>query len=459
MNAPYLSEPYRPRRRGVPIWLLLLAVFFGGALVERYGLLPGRYGSEPPAARRTFVPYWEAWRLVEEHYVDRKAIQPEHMMQGSIYGMLASLGDTGHTTYLTRDDVKRLKSGLEGHLEGIGARMSVRKGRPTIVQTMPGSPARAAGLQPGDVLVAVDGKEVERMSLDQIVDKVRGRAGTTVHLQVLRDDEARPLDIAVTRARINVPDVTWHMLPGAAVAHVAIREFGRQANEQLQAALQEARARGARALVLDVRGNPGGLKDQAVAVTSEFLKPGEVVFIERDASGRETKVPVEQEAGHAPAVPLCVLIDEGTASSAEIFSGALQDYGRGKLVGTRTFGTGTVLEPFPLSDGSAVLLAVAEWLTPRGRQIWHHGIQPDVEVPLPSGASILMPESEDDLTAKGLANTTDKQLLKAFELLKEQIGESRAKGHVPPRTARPEPRHEGREEPEHVAAPAAVKII
>src|SRR5690348_735980 len=129
--------------------------------------------------------------------------------------MLASLGDTGHTTYLTRADVQRLKSGLEGHLEGIGARMSVRKGRPTIIQTMPGSPARAAGLRAGDVLVAVDGKEVEGMSLDQIVDKVRGRAGTTVHLRVLRDDEAKPLDIAVTRARINVPDVTWHMLPGA----------------------------------------------------------------------------------------------------------------------------------------------------------------------------------------------------------------------------------------------------
>jgi carboxyl-terminal processing protease len=458
MNDPYLSEPYRPRRRGVPLWLLLPAVFFAGALLDRYGLLPGRHGSEPPGLARTFVPYWEAWHLVKEHYVDRKAIDPEHMMQGSIYGMLASLGDTGHTTYLTRADVQRLKTGLEGHLEGIGARMSVRKGRPTIIQTMPGSPARAAALRPGDVLVAVDGKDVEQMSLDQIVDKVRGPAGTTVHLQVLRDDEARPLDIAVKRARINVPDVTWHMLPGAPVAHVALREFGKQANEQLHTALQGARARGARALILDVRGNPGGLKDQAVAVTSEFLKPGEVVFIERNSSGRETKVPVAEDAGEAPAVPVCVLIDEGTASSAEIFAGALQDYGRGRLVGTRTFGTGTVLEPFPLSDGSAVLLAVAEWLTPKGRQIWHHGIKPDVEVPLSPGVSILMPETEDDLTAAGLARSSDKQLLKAFELLKEQIGESRAKGQVPPKPARQAPRQEGREEPAHAEA-AVVKII
>jgi carboxyl-terminal processing protease len=373
--------------------------------------------------------------------------------------MLASLGDTGHTTFLTPADVKRLRSGLEGHLEGIGARMSVRKGRPTIIQTMPNSPARAAGVQAGDVLVAVDGQKVEGMSLDQIVDKVRGPAGTTVHLRVLREGEARPLDIDVPRARINVPDVTWHMLPGAAVAHVALREFGKSADDQLRTALGEARGKGARALILDVRGNPGGLKDQAVAVTSEFLKPGEVVFIERDAAGRETKVPAVEEAGRAPAVPLCVLIDEGTASSAEIFAGALQDYGRGKLVGTRTFGTGTVLEPFALSDGSAILLAVAEWLTPKGRQIWHHGIEPDVEVPLPSGTSILMPESEDDLTAAGLAQTTDKQLFKAFELLRDQIGGDRTKGHARHRPARPAPRGKGAAEREHVEAPAVVKII
>jgi carboxyl-terminal processing protease len=459
MNDPYLSEPNLPRRRPFPMWFLLLAVFFAGALLDRYGLLPGRYGHEPPGLARTFTPYWEAWHLVEEHYVDRTAIDPERMMQGSIHGMLASLGDTGHTSYLTREDVQRLRSGLEGHLEGIGARLSVRKGRPTIIQTMPNSPARAAGLRPGDVLVAVDGQAVEGMSLDQVVDKVRGPAGTTVRLRVLREEEARPLDIAATRARINVPDVTWHMLPGAPVAHVALREFGKNADEQLRTALQEARAKGARALALDVRGNPGGLKDQAVDVTSAFLQPGEVVFIERDSFGRETKVPAVQEGSHAPAVPVCVLIDEGTASSAEIFAGALQDYGRGQLVGTRTFGTGTVLEPFPLSDGSAVLLAVAEWLTPKGRQIWHHGIEPDVEVPLPSGASILMPESEDDLTAAGLAKSSDKQLLKAFELLKEQIGRSRAKGHGRQVPAPPAPQEKGRAEQEHAEAPADVKVI
>jgi carboxyl-terminal processing protease len=156
-----------------------------------------------------------------------------------------------------------------------------------------------------------------------------------------------------------------------------------------------------------------------VAVTSEFLKDGNV-FIEQDAEGRRTEVPV-QPGGHAVDIPLVVLIDEGTASSGEILAGAIQDHGRGKLVGTRTFGTGTVLQPFPLSDGSAVLLAVTEWLTPNGRQIWHTGISPDVEVALPEGVSILLPETETDLDADALAKSEDAQLLKALSLLKEQI--------------------------------------
>jgi carboxyl-terminal processing protease len=439
--------------------LLVVVAFLAGALLDRYGLLPGPSGREPGRVAGLYAPYWEAWRLVHKHYVDQSAVNDEHMMQMSITGMLASLGDVSHTSYLTKEELERLQSGLKGELEGIGARITVRDRRPTIMQAMPGSPAQQAGLKAGDVILKVDGEPVDALSLQQLVNKVRGPAGTTVRLRVLREEEARPLDIAVTRARINVPDVTWHMLPGAPVAHVALREFGKNADGQLRTALQEARAKGARALVLDVRGNPGGLKDQAVTVTSAFLQPGEVVFIERDSSGRETKVPAVQEGSHAPAVPVCVLIDEGTASSAEIFAGALQDYGRGQLVGTRTFGTGTVLEPFPLSDGSAVLLAVAEWLTPKGRQIWHHGIEPDVEVPLPSGASILMPESEDDLTAAGLAKSSDKQLLKAFELLKERIGQSRAEGHGRQGPARPAPQEKGRAEQEHAEAAAEVKII
>jgi carboxyl-terminal processing protease len=156
-----------------------------------------------------------------------------------------------------------------------------------------------------------------------------------------------------------------------------------------------------------------------VAVTSEFLKDGNV-FIDQDAHGKQTPVPVKPD-GTAVDVPLCVLIDGGTASAAEICAGALQDYDRAKLVGERTFGTGTVLQPFPLSDGSAVLLATSQWLTPKGRQIWHKGIAPDVEVALPEGASILLPEMEDGMDAAGFKRSEDAQLHRALEILQKQI--------------------------------------
>jgi carboxyl-terminal processing protease len=318
-----------------------------------------------------------------------------------------------------------MQTGLAGQFEGIGALMGVRQRRPTITQTLPNSPARKAGLRANDVILKVDGKEVEGLSMDQIVQRVRGPAGTQVHLTIQRDGESNPREITITRGRLDTPDATWRMLPGTKVAHVALREFGKQADKQLKAVLEAARKAGALALILDVRGNPGGLKEQAVAVTSEFLSPGEVVFIEQDSAGHRTEVPVRPEGGGGRGLPMCLLIDEGTASSAEILAGALQDYGRARLVGTRTFGTGTVLEPFgPLHDGSVLLLAIAQWLTPKGRQIWHHGIPPDVLVELPSGALPLLPGEEPHRNAAGLARSTDRQLLRGLGLLWDEKNNS-----------------------------------
>jgi carboxyl-terminal processing protease len=454
-----MNPAYPPRRRPFPLVTLLLAAFFGGVLVDRSGWLPGG-----PAAPAGLGPtFGEAWRLVKKNYVDPDKADDRHMTQGAITGMLAALGDVGHTAYLSQVDFKELQEGLKGQLEGVGARVTVRNRRPTVMQTVPGSPARKEGLKPGDVILAVDGKEVGDLTLPQLVRKVRGPTGTVVRLRVLREGESQPRDFDIHRAEVHYPLVTWHLLPGAPVAHVAIQEFGDKTGAELREALSQARGWGAKALILDVRGNPGGLKDQAVAVTSEFLREGQTVFIEQDRDGKQEKVPVKA-GGLAPTIPLCVLIDEGTASSAEIFAGAVQDYERGRLVGMKTFGTGTVLRSFPLSDGSAVLLAVAQWLTPKGRQIWHHGIAPDpgLDVALPEGATILLPESTEAgrthliaqvvavqglalpsagapgfpqvvvaskvasldapalLTEASFAKTEDKQLLKAFELIRKE---------------------------------------
>jgi carboxyl-terminal processing protease len=415
-----MERRYSPAWRPSTVIVFFLAAFVLGVMAERYSLLPGSTGHEPPGVARTFEPFWEAWAVVQKDYVDRQAVQPERMTDGAIEGMLDSLGDRGHTTYLTKQEFAQMQDSLKGEMEGIGARMTMTPThQATIVAVMPNSPAEKAGLHAGDVFTEVNGKDVTEMSLETIVALVRGPAGTKVKLRVLRD--GKHLDFDITRGKVEVPNAAWHMLPGEPkIGHLAIEEFGSNAKTQVEAALREAQKAGARGLIVDVRGNPGGLKDQAVAVTSLFLKPGDTVFIEKNAQGKEKRVPVESQ-GFVTDLPLIVLIDNGTASSAEIFAGALQDYKRGQLVGTRTFGTGTVLKPFVLSDGSAVVLAVDEWLTPDGRQIWHKGIEPNVQVQLPQGAKILTPDAEADLTVSALAKSDDKQLLEALKLLKQQL--------------------------------------
>jgi len=242
----------------------------------------------------------------------------------------------------------------------------------------------------------------------------------------MHEGQTAPVELAITRGKVEVPDVTWHMLPGETLAHIGMESFGDKADDQLRAALKEAREQGAKGVILDLRGNPGGLKDQAVTVTSEFLKDGNV-FIDQNAQGKQTTVPVAS-GGTALDLPLCVLIDGGTASAAEICAGALQDYGRAKLVGEHTFGTGTVLQPFMLSDGSAVLLATSQWLTPKGREIWHKGITPDVEVALPEAASILLPDMEEGMDAAAFQRSEDSQLHKAVEILRKEVQERAADG-------------------------------
>jgi len=412
-----MYHPRDSRRNRLITILFITAAFALGVQVERHGWFLTAH--EPPEIQRTFLPFWESWDRVHKYYVDQGSVDNEHMTHGAIRGMLASLGDVGHTTYLTKDEVQRLQENLKGELYGIGASIGIRKQRPTIIYTLPKSPARAAGLKPGDVVQQVDGKDVQTLSLQQLVQLIRGSAGTKVHLKVLRANPTQLIDLDIDRAHVDVPDVAWQMLPRAPIAHVAIRNFGEHTDEQLRAALEAARKEGAKALILDVRGNLGGLKEQAVKVTSEFLKPDEVVFIQKDAKGQTQSVRSEKD-GVAQDMPLCVLVDEVTASSSEILAGAIQDHERGKLIGTRTFGTGTVLGQFPLSDGSALLLAISEWLTPKGRQIWHKGITPDIEVSLPQDAAIIMPESETKLTADGLAHSKDTQLLKAIDVMKKE---------------------------------------
>ncbi|HVS37877.1 MAG TPA: S41 family peptidase [Gemmataceae bacterium] len=420
----------RPRgRRPIlrnPLWryslagVVLIGVFSLGVVTDRAGWVPRTSDEEPAyvAREKTFAPFWETWNLVHEYYVDQKSVNDVKMTREAIAGMLDSLGDEGHTLYLSPEQAQRENEVLRGHMDGIGATISVREHVPIILYTLPDSPARKAGLKANDILLKVDDKAVGQESLQGVVDQIRGPAGTQVHLTVQRDAQPEPIQMTITRGQVVVPDVSWRLLPGEPYAHIALRSFGEHADEQLRAALAAARQQGAKGVIFDMRGNPGGYKDQAVKVASEFIGSGNV-FIEKDMHGKETPVPVES-GGTALDLPMAVLIDGGSASAAEICAGALQDHKRAKLVGQKSFGTGTVLQPFELSDGSELHLATLQWLTPDGHEIWHHGIEPDVKVVLKDESEALLPDMEDNLTAEALQKSSDAQLLKALEVLREQ---------------------------------------
>jgi carboxyl-terminal processing protease len=369
----------------------------------------------PPSALHEFQLMAEAWNVIERFYVDRAAVQPGPMAYGAIGGMVDSLGDTGHSTFLTPEMVKESTSELKGQFQGIGAELRMKDGHVVVVAPLDDSPAQKAGIRPGDVITKVDGEDIMGLPLGQVVQRILGPTGTLVTLTLLAPSSGRAREVTLTRAQITLHNVTWHVLPGTRLAHLRIASFSEGVSEDLRKVLQEVQKEKINGLVFDLRNDPGGLLDEAIDVASEFLTGGNVL-LERNAQGKTTPVPV-RPGGVAPQLPMVTLINQGTASAAEIVAGALRDAHRSELVGETTFGTGTVLSQFQLTDGSALLLATEEWLTPSGTTIWHHGIKPQVVVPLPVDAFPLFPEEERDMTGPELQKRGDPQLNAAIQAL------------------------------------------
>jgi carboxyl-terminal processing protease len=371
---------------------------------------------EPPGEEPAdFDTFWQAWDIVHERFVDRDVLDETDLEYGAIRGMIEALGDEGHTTFLTPEELGRQRSDLSGKFTGIGALLGVKDGLPMIVAPFDGSPADQSGVKAGDIIMEVDGEDVTSWSLSDVVDNIRGEEGTEVVLTLLRPEEGESLEIPITRGEITVPAATWAMLPGTEVALIRLSQFSANAEEELVRALREAETAGADSLIVDVRNNPGGLLEQAARVTSQFLEGGNVVQ-QADAQGRREAYPV-LPGGQATDIPMVVLINEGSASSSEIFAGAIQDHERGLVVGETTFGTGTVLQPFVLDDGSGLMLGTSQWLTADGRLIRKQGIEPDITVELSIGADLLSPREVPDLTVDELLESEDVQLLRALELL------------------------------------------
>jgi carboxyl-terminal processing protease len=403
----------------------LVLGLIGGAVLSCHLLMAFTPSDKiSPKVEANFKLMAEAWNAIERVYVDRKAINPQHMTYGAIGGMVDSLGDTGHSRFLTPEMLKQERNLTRGRFEGIGAEVQMKNGQLVIVAPIDGSPAQQAGLKPGDIILKVDNQEVSGLPLDQAVERILGPAGTRVKLTVLNPKTTTTRDVTLMRASITVRSVTWHLLPGTSVFDLRIASFSRGATEDLRKALLTLEKERMTGLILDLRNNPGGLLDEAVSAASQFLSTGNVLQ-EKNAAGKIHPVPVKS-GGAATSLPLVVLINGGTSSGAEIVAGALQDAHRAKLVGEKTFGTGTVLQTFSLSDGSALMLAIEEWLTPDGHVIWHHGISPDVTVPLPPEVTPLIPTIEKELTAEEFRKSKDVQLLRALDLLQKNSSMEKA---------------------------------
>lgn len=334
----------------------------------------------PEEVEEQFEIFWQAWSLLEQNYYDPSQVDYEDMVYGAAKGMVDSVGDR-YTMFSTpaQTDVSRTR--LEQEYEGIGAYIDQEEGFPVLLGPVhDDTPAAEAGLRSGDIVLAVDGTDVEGMLLEDVIALIKGPAGTEVTLTIFRPDTGEEFDVTLTRARIEVASVEGEVREDG-LAYVRLSVFGGTTADELDAVLDELLDQDPRGLILDLRGNGGGYLRAAQEVLGRFLSDG-VATYQADRDGSLYPHPIIKGRARVYDLPMVVLVNGGSASASEIVAGALQDNGRATLIGEQTFGKGSIQHVFDLEDGSSLRVTVARWLTPKGREIQERGLTPDYIVPL-----------------------------------------------------------------------------
>ncbi len=361
------------------------------------------------ASKASFDLFWKAWNILDDKYVDTKNATTsaskktsQDRVYGAVQGMVASLGDP-YTMFFTPEEATVFESQIDGNFEGVGMELGTKDGVLTVISALKASPAEKAGIRSGDKILKVDNTITVDLAVEQAVKLIRGKKGTTVKITVGREN-SEPIEISIVRDVIDLPTLDTKYDQKTGIFTIKLYSFSAQSSTLFRNALRDFVATGSNKLILDVRGNPGGYLDSAVDMASWFLPAGKVVV--REDYGSKQPEAIEKSKGYnifSDKLRMVVLIDNGSASASEILAGALSEYKIATLVGTRTFGKGSVQEFMKLDKNTALKVTVARWLTPNGLSISDGGLTPDIEVKL----------TQDDVK-----NLNDLQMQKAIELLK-----------------------------------------
>lgn len=408
--------------------MVLLALFFGAGIYVGYRNRPpvtfvtSLFHKEEAAPAVDFGSFWQAWNIINEKYVSTNGPSDQEKVWGAIEGLAGSLGDP-YTVFFPPTEAKKFESDISGEFTGVGMEIGMRDDVLTVIAPLKGTPAFRAGIMTGDKILEIDGKTTAHMTVDKAIDYIRGPKGTEVSLTILGDSDEEPRKIKIIRDVISVPttdieirsrDGVLRDLPAGTgdtseVFVITLYNFSAQSPELFRQALRQFLLSDKNKLILDLRGNPGGYLEAAVDMASWFLPPGKVVVREEFARGDEEKV--HRSRGYnifTDRLKMVILVDGGSASASEILAGALSEHGIATLVGTKTFGKGSVQELVPMTDDTALKVTVARWLTPNGVSISEQGLIPQVEIKLDK-------KEEKKETGK----EKDVQLEKAIEILND----------------------------------------
>jgi len=411
--------------------LLFLVVLLVSAMGVSHAFTKDQYQDE----MRTFSQI--LYQVMDSYVTD---VDSKKLFSGAYRGMLSTLDP--YSQYFDAQEAKSFQAGTEGQFGGVGIEISMQDGVLTVVSPIKGTPAYDAGILPGDLILKINGKSTERISLDEAVNTLRGDIGTKVSLVVRHIGAATDTPVELTRAKISPSSIEALMIDKAnGIGYVRVSQFTATVMKDFNAAVEELQKKGMRGLILDMRGNPGGLLDMAVEMSDRFIASGKIVSMK----GRrpESERIFSAHAGDKlEELPLIVLVDEGSASAAEIVAGAIKDHHRALLVGARTYGKGSVQNVFELGNGQALKLTTAKYYTPSGKPIEdHQGLVPDIYIPMPRDLLIALRNQEREDKLRGinpLEHLTDEDVVPAMTVAPGEEGDQpEGTGATPQRRMRP----------------------